>query len=80
MSVHPAQGEAGVYKWGVEGGERHRVKGGQGMGLPLEQGDETQHQRAGGLRKHPYTRQEATSSLSRPQPASYSPGFGVGAR
>lgn len=69
-----------MYKWGVEGGERHRVKEGQGMGLPLEQGDETQHQRAGGLRKHPYTRQEATSSLSRPQPASYSPGFGVGAR
>lgn len=45
-----------MYRRGVEGGERHRVKQGQGWGLPLEQGEKTQTQRAGGLRRHPCTR------------------------
>lgn len=66
-----------MYKRGVEGGERHRVKQGQGWGLPLEQGEKTQTQRAGGLRRHPCTRREATSCLTRSQPALCSPGLGV---
>ena len=37
VRVGPAQREAGVYKQGVEGGERHRVRGGR-WGPPLEQG------------------------------------------
>ena len=78
VRVGPAQGEAGVYKQGVEGGERHRVRGGR-WGPPLEQGPRPRPRglRASGGSLH-QVRPRAASPGPSLQPAPQDSGWGRG--